>query len=223
MVSFSFSALLVAVSAIAGSVLAAPSSGSAALEKRITTSETGTNNGFYYSFWTDGGADVTYTNGDKGAYTVTWSGNGNFVGGKGWATGSSRAITYSGTYKPNGNSYLAVYGWTQNPLIEYYIVESYGTYNPGSGGTKKGTVTSDGATYDIYTSTRTNAPSIEGTATFTQFWSVRQSKRASGTVTTANHFAAWAKYGMTLGTYNYQIVATEGYYSSGSSSITVSS
>ena len=60
------------------------------LERAGTPSSTGTNNGYYYSFWTDGGADVTYTNGAGGQYSVTWSGNGNFVGGKGWNPGAAR-------------------------------------------------------------------------------------------------------------------------------------
>ncbi|KAG0154636.1 hypothetical protein PDIDSM_204 [Penicillium digitatum] len=214
----SFSSLFVAACA-AVTAFALPSE----LEKRaITTSQQGTSNGYFYSFWTNGGGSVSYNNGASGEYSVSWSNCGSFTSGKGWATGSSRNINFSGSFKPSGNAYLAVYGWTTSPLVEYYIMENYGDYNPGRSMTFKGTVTSDGSVYDIYTHQQVNQPSISGTATFEQYWSIRRTKRSSGTVTTANHFKAWASHGMYLCSHNYQIVSTEGYQSSGSSDITVS-
>lgn len=65
--------------------------GELAVRQGGTPSSTGTHNGFYYSFWTDGQATVTYTNGEGGSYSVEWSGNaGNWVGGKGWSPGGPR-------------------------------------------------------------------------------------------------------------------------------------
>lgn len=116
-----------------------------------------------------------------------------------------------------------MYGWVNSPQAEYYIVEDYGSYNPCSSATSLGTVSSDGATYQVCTDTRTNEPSITGTSTFTQYFSVRQSPRTSGTVTVANHFNFWAQHGFGNSNFNYQVVAVEAWSGAGSASVTISS
>lgn len=76
---------------LATSVFAMPSGNTTELFARGgTPSSTGTSNGYYYSFWTDGGAQVTYTNEAGGEYGVTWGNGGNFVAGKGWNPGSAQ-------------------------------------------------------------------------------------------------------------------------------------
>ena len=78
----------------------------------------------------------------------------------------------------------------RNPLVEYYIVENFGTYDPSSGATNLGTVNCDGSTYRLGSSWRYNKPSIDGNRDFQQFWSVRVNKRTGGTVQTGCHFDA---------------------------------
>jgi endo-1,4-beta-xylanase len=213
----SFTSLCVALVAAVGAV-ASP----VQLASRGISPGTGQHGGYFYSFWTDNQGNVDYNNEAGGRYRVTWNRVNNWVGGKGWNPGPPKVVNYTGTWNNyNVNSYLALYGWTTNPLVEYYIVEAFGSYNPASQAQKKGSITSDGGTYDIYQTTRNNQPSILGTSTFPQFWSVRTQKRVGGTINTQAHFNAWTQSGLRLGQWNYMIMATEGYQSSGSADITV--
>ncbi|HTV22161.1 MAG TPA: glycoside hydrolase family 11 protein [Polyangiaceae bacterium] len=217
---------------------AADAGGSDAEPVTTTSNQQGTNNDFFFTYWKDGGW-VTMTQpsqplaSDDGAghYGVSWtSGTYNFVGGKGWDVGSSnRTIHYDcGSWATgNSNAYLTVYGWTTEPLVEYYIVDSWGSWRP-PGGEAAGQVTTDGGTYDLYRMTRVNAPNITGVnQDFEQYWSVRTTKRAAPTgdvqVTFANHESAWAAQGWSLGAHDYQVLATEVFNpaSTGASSCTI--
>jgi hypothetical protein len=178
----------------------------------ITSNQTGTHDGYFYTFWTDGGGSVSMTLGSGGNYSVQWSNCGNFVVGKGWNPGGSRTITWSGS--ASGSQYFGVYGWMQNPLVEYYI--------PRSGGsTTVGTYQADGTTYTLTVSQRVNKPSIEGTATFEQYFA---GGGGGGSVNFGQHCDGWRSLGKSVGSQNYQVVAVEGWGgSSGSANVTVGS
>jgi hypothetical protein len=191
----------------------------------VNTNTQGTHDGFFYSFWNDNSqGSASMTLGPAGNYSTTSSNVGNFIAGKGWATGNPyREICFSGSFNAGNNGFLSLYGWTKDNLIEYYVCENYGVWTPpGTVTAAKGTYISDGGTYTIYELTRTNQLTIIGFADYRQYWSVRTQKRSSGTITFANHVAAWKKVGMNLGTtWAYQIMATEEYMSTGNSNITV--
>ncbi|KAK3618056.1 hypothetical protein LTR56_024889 [Elasticomyces elasticus] len=162
-----------------------------ALSKRATCSSTGTSGGPLLQLL-GRWSNATFTNCNS---NVRWSNN-------------------KSNFQPNGNNHE----WTRNPVIRNYVIEDF---NPSSSAIKKGTVTTDGDTYDIYTTQRTNAPRGESTSIFQQSWSVRHNKRSSGTVTLVKNFNAWSGFSMKLGSHDYQIPAVEGYFSAGSADLTV--
>jgi endo-1,4-beta-xylanase len=217
---------LLLLGASTAAALPSPPSNSvpAVLSPRGTPSSNGISNGFYYSYWTDGGGDVNYENGADGSYSVRWANCSNFYGGKGWMPGKTdRTVKYSGTFSPKGNGYLSVYGFTKNPLVEYYIIESYGTFDPtlqfqGNQSSLK----VDGGSYKLGMSRVIRMQPTD--PVLTRVWSVREKgdRRQEGTVNVKAHFDAWReKLGAKFGTLDFQIVATEGYQSSGNAEIEV--
>ena len=132
----------------------------------------GTKDGYDWELWNQNyTGNVSMQVGSNGTYSCSWSGIENCLFRSGKRLGSTKSwqdyggiqVQYEVDYTPKGNSYMCIYGWTQNPLVEYYIVEAWGNWRPPGSVNAKANITADGKDYDIYTTTRT-IPSIEGTA-----------------------------------------------------------
>ena len=191
----------------------------------ITENELGTIDGYDYELWKDHGTtDMTLTGG--ATFTCNWSEINNalfrigekFDCTKTWEEIGEITIDYGADYYPVGNSYLCVYGWTREPLVEYYVVQSWGNWRP-PGAAAIATVEIGDATYDIYETERVNQPSIDGTQTFKQYWSVRKGKRTEDTICLTDHFRAWEEQGLTLGKLYEVALTVEGYQSRGTATI----
>ena len=173
---------------------------------------------------------------NDGAFSCSWDGIENclFRTGKKlektkkYSEYNGMYIDYDVDYEPKGNSYMCVYGCTENPTIEYYIVEAWGSWRPPGATDSLGTVNANGHTYDIYKTIRENQPSIHGTETFYQYWSVRHDnpaqnnvkKEITGRISVSKHFEAWEKAGLDMSGTMYEVALNiEGYQSNGSANV----
>jgi len=198
----------------------------------ITENKTGTEDGYAYELWKDSGnTSMTLTGG--GTFSCEWSNINNCLFRKGrkydctqtYQELGNMTIEYGVDYQPNGNSYMCVYGWTKEPLVEYYIVETWGSWRPPGATESLGQIEADGGTYDIYKTVRIDQPSIIGNTTFDQYWSVRTTKptangtKIEGTISVSEHFKAWEKVGLKMGKMYEVALNIEGYQSSGKANV----
>lgn len=188
----------------------------------------GSEGGYDYELWSQNGAgNATMTlnpsTENGGAFSVEWSGTINMLArsGKRWGSNSTVTVQNVGNItsefdvewsSTDNVKYVSVYGWgyyDQQDIpsgfsneIEYYIIQDRGSYNPTQGGKYFGSATIDGIDYDFYTTDRIQQPSLSGTSTFKQYWSIPKNTsqhRTKGTISISKHFSEWAKVGMKMG------------------------
>jgi endo-1,4-beta-xylanase len=167
--------------------------------------------------------------GGGAAFRAEWNEPNDFLGRVGfwWGNGGQYTeyknmyadfnYTRSGRGTGGNYSYIGIYGWARNPdaakeedrLIEYYIVDDWfgnqwqSETSPitarTTGGTELGIIIVDGAFYSVIKNVRIQKASIDGTKTFTQYFSIRQTLRQSGTISITEHFKQWESMGLQLG------------------------
>jgi hypothetical protein len=165
-----------------------------------------------WSLWMNGsgGSITTFT---TPAFSASWGPNsGDFLARVGLQWGNGKAVSALGTVTADyvetktgsggGYSYIGIYGWSVNPCVEWYIVDdSFNNLPFNPGGTMVGTAMIDGGTYNIIqrSTTGTGGNRCGNVTSWTQFYSVRTSKRSCGTISISDHWAAWAAKNLNLG------------------------
>ncbi|ORX40356.1 concanavalin A-like lectin/glucanase [Piromyces finnis] len=204
------SILSLATSLVAGQSFCSGSSHSGQSVK-VTSNKVGTIGSVGYELWADSGNNSATFYSD-GSFSCTFQNAKDYLCRTGLSFDSTKTHDQLGhmyadfkLVKQNiqnvDYSYVGIYGWSRNPLVEYYIVDNWlSQWRPGDwvGNKKHGDFVIDGATYTVYENTR-YGPSIDGDTQFKQFFSIRQQARDCGTIDITAHFQQWEKLGMKLG------------------------
>ena len=189
----------------------------------------GEKDGYTYELWnqnSEGRACIALY--DNALFGGEWDGVENYLARRGLSYNKTKehqeigvfSTIYDCNYQPDsasGNSYLSVYGWTVNPLIEYYIIEDWRNWTPSksANATLKGAFAMNGSIYDVYENTRVNKPSIIGKTTFQQYFSIRRDSRNKGKINISEHFNMWEELGLKMGKISEVSFVVEGYKSKG--------
>lgn len=191
-------------------------------------------NGYGYELWAEGGGSGCMTvRGVEATFGATWSNVEDFLARVGLDFDQTRTHSQIGTItaefaetkteQDGGLTYVGIYGWTVNPLREFYILDDWGSEKPGgfsSDGTPRdevGTLIADGETYDVWKKTRENKPAITGDSeTFDQYFSIRRTARQCGTISVSDHFNQWEDLGLPLGGLHEVKWLVEAQFNSGS-------
>ena len=184
----------------------------------VSTNNVGSfSNGIGYELWNEGGNGGSATFYDDGSFNCQMTGAKDYLCRAGLSFNSDKTHAELGHMKADFKlvknnlsgiqySYIGIYGWTREPLVEWYIVDNTGSeYMPGdwvaqgSSAKKHGVYDIDGAKYTVYEGDRTSY-SIDGdNKYFKQYFSVRTSKRDCGTIDITAHFKKWEELGMRMG------------------------
>ena len=205
------------------------------------TQEVGWYNDYHHEIWqadTPNSSTMTLHDND-GGFSTSWkcgpnNSRGNFLARRGLYWGLNNPKTYKnyGNFYcdydcswyagSSGNSRICIYGWAQNPLVEYYIIEDWKNWSPAQDGSAqyKGQTTIDGSVYKVYTTSR-NSYTIEGNKNFTQYISIRQNLRTKGTISVSEHFKAWESMGMKMGNLYEVAFNVEGWESDGQADVSL--
>ena len=185
------------------------------------------NSPYGYEMWTKSGGNTNKliwfgpNQGGGAAFRTEWTNSDDFLGRVGyyWGKGGQKwdqlgeiyadfNYTRSGNGTGGGYSYIGIYGWTWDPMMEWYIIDDWfgseqlgpNTFCNGNC-SPVGTFEVDGGTYNVYTFERPEGSgSIYGNGqepAFPQIFSIRQGmtsgRRQCGTYSITEHFRKWSE------------------------------